>query len=146
MTHGCSPFALTRRRLTPLDIVTAHSLMPGRDDVALLLQETMKSEGWTGGRMEEQRRILDEQRRRKDKRQNIRSNVGRVLGVDSRWWGQDSDTSDSEPDEPTDALLVSIGACLVSVLIVVVDTSCGLRNYAGFFSEDVTTDIGFFDH
>jgi hypothetical protein len=109
MTHGCSPFDLTRRKLTPLDIVTAHTILPGREDVALLLEEAMKSEGWTGGRMETQRRTFDERRRRKDKRQNIRNNVSRVLNVDSHWWGQNSDeSSESESDDyPTDVLFVS---------------------------------------
>ncbi|KAG5722125.1 hypothetical protein E4T56_gene3764, partial [Termitomyces sp. T112] len=51
MTHGCSPCAVTRRGLTPLDVVTAHSTLPGRGDVALLLEESMRSEGWIGGRM-----------------------------------------------------------------------------------------------
>ncbi|KAH9974958.1 hypothetical protein BGW80DRAFT_1457911 [Lactifluus volemus] len=56
LTHGCSPFSQTRLGLTPLDIVTAHSTMPGRQDVSILLGEAMRGEGWTGGRMEEQRR------------------------------------------------------------------------------------------
>ena len=58
LTHGCSPFTQTRRHLTALDIVTAHSILPGREDVRLLLEEAMREQGWTGGRMEERRKVL----------------------------------------------------------------------------------------
>jgi len=61
MTHGCSPFALTKRNLTPLDLVTAHSTVPGREDVAFLLEEAMKSEGWEGSRMNRRRRLVEQQ-------------------------------------------------------------------------------------
>ncbi|KAF7339536.1 hypothetical protein MSAN_02168100 [Mycena sanguinolenta] len=102
MTHGCSPFAVTRRNLTPLDIVTAHSVLPGREDVALLLEEAMRGEGWTGGKMEERRRLLEERRRKREKRRAVRDTVGRTLGVNSRWWGDQSDEfseSDSDSDD-----------------------------------------------
>ncbi|KAF7347902.1 hypothetical protein MVEN_01548100 [Mycena venus] len=106
LTHGCSPFAVTRRNLTPLDIVTAHSILPGREDVALLLEEAMRGEGWTGGKMEEHRRLLEERRRRREKQRAVRDTVGRALGVNSRWWGDQSDdfsSSDSESgDEEAD--------------------------------------------
>ncbi|KAJ7169799.1 DIL domain-containing protein [Mycena filopes] len=98
MTHGCSPFAVTRRNLTPLDIVTAHSIIPGRDDVALLLEEAMRGEGWTGGKMELRRRLLDERRRRREKQRAIRDTIGRTLGVDSRWWGNDNSDFDFSSD------------------------------------------------
>jgi len=102
MTHGCSPFAVTRRNLTALDIVTAHTIMPGREDVALLLEEAMRGDGWTGGRMEQKRKVLDERIKRKGKRKSMRDNVGKTLSVDQRWWGgDDSDSSsvDSDLDE-----------------------------------------------
>ncbi|KAG7099151.1 hypothetical protein E1B28_001022 [Marasmius oreades] len=86
MTHGCSPFATTRRGLTPLDIVTAHSVIPGRADVALLLEEAMRGEGWTGGRMEATRRQLEERVKRKGVRDNIREDVGKQLGIEPSWW------------------------------------------------------------
>ncbi|KAJ7125663.1 hypothetical protein C8R43DRAFT_1029854 [Mycena crocata] len=97
MTHGCSPFAVTRRNLTPLDIVTAHSILPGRDDVALLLEEAMRGEGWTGGKMEAKRRLFEERRKRRDKERAIRDTVGKTLGVNSKWWG-DSDLSESDSE------------------------------------------------
>ncbi|KAJ4486030.1 DIL domain-containing protein [Lentinula aciculospora] len=109
MTHGCSPFDVTRRKLTPLDIVSAHSMIPGRADVALLVEEAMRGEGWTGGRLEEKRRILDERMKRKGKQQSVREDVGKALGIHPRWWSHHSDefnfsddTSDSELEEEED--------------------------------------------
>ncbi|KAG1757660.1 DIL domain-containing protein [Suillus lakei] len=106
MTHGCSPFAETRRRLTPLDIVTAHTVLPGRDDIALLLEEAMRSQGWMGGRMEEKRRALDEKLKRKGRQKSVRENVSKVLGLQNQWWGSreedegfSSDDSDVEDDQ-----------------------------------------------
>ncbi|KAG1881575.1 DIL domain-containing protein [Suillus tomentosus] len=106
MTHGCSPFAETRRRLTPLDIVTAHTVLPGRDDIALLLEEAMRSQGWMGGRMEKKRRALDEQLKRKGRQKSVRENISKVLGLQNQWWGSceedegfSSDDSDGDDDE-----------------------------------------------
>ncbi|KAH7910885.1 DIL domain-containing protein [Hygrophoropsis aurantiaca] len=107
MTHGCSPFDETRRQLTPLDIVTAHTVMPGREDIALLLEAAMRGEGWTGGRMEERRRVLDERLKRKGKRKIIQENVSKILGVQPQWWktedsansSTDSGSDDDEDDE-----------------------------------------------
>ncbi|PPQ92673.1 hypothetical protein CVT25_013980 [Psilocybe cyanescens] len=102
MTHGCSPFALTERKLTPLDIVTAHSTLPGKEDVALLLEEAMRGEGWTGGRMEERRRAFEQRSRKKGQKKEIREGVGKVLGVNPEWWGKDSELSDDESDSDED--------------------------------------------
>ncbi|GLB36057.1 putative DIL [Lyophyllum shimeji] len=100
MTHGCSPFAVTRRGLTPLDVVTAHSILPGRDDVALLLEEAMRGEGWTGGRMEQKRRILEQRQKRKAKRKEARDDISRVLSISPSWWGSGTDSeSESEDDD-----------------------------------------------
>ncbi|KAJ6509454.1 DIL domain-containing protein [Mycena vitilis] len=98
ITHGCSPFAVTRRNLTPLDIVTAHSVLPGREDVALLLEEAMRGEGWTGGKMEERRRLLDARRKRREKQRAVRDTIGRTLGVNAKWWGSDSEFSSSDSE------------------------------------------------
>ncbi|KAG1864289.1 DIL domain-containing protein [Suillus subalutaceus] len=114
MTHGCSPFAETRRRLTPLDIVTAHTVLPGRDDIALLLEEAMRSQGWMGGRMEEKRRALDEQLKRKGRQKSVRENVSKVLGLQNQWWnsheedeGFSSDDEDDEDDQFDEELYLS---------------------------------------
>ena len=98
MTHGCSPFSVTRRSLTPLDIVTAHSVIPGRDDVALLLEEAMRGEGWTGGKMEQKRRLLEARSRRRGKRIATRENISKILELDQRWWGTDPELTSSESD------------------------------------------------
>lgn len=105
MTHGCSPFAETRRRLTPLDIVTAHTVLPGRDAIALLLEEAMRTQGWMGGRMEEKRRALDEQLKCKARRNSIRERVSKVLGLQNQWWGsyEEDDSSVSDDSEGDDA-------------------------------------------
>ncbi|KAI8980743.1 DIL domain-containing protein [Trametes punicea] len=89
LTHGSSPLALTNRRLTPLDIVTAHSTLPGREDVALLLEEAMREAGWKGGRMEEQRRSFEKRMRRLGKRRHIQEEVEKVLGIHPQWWGDE---------------------------------------------------------
>lgn len=86
--------------------------MPGRQDVALLLGEAMRGEGWTGGRMEEQRRQSERRIARKRRREGIREDVGKVLSVAPQWWGDDdwqSITSESDEDESEgeEALLVS---------------------------------------
>jgi hypothetical protein len=112
MTHGCSPFSVTRRHLTPLDIVTAHTVLPGREDIALLLEESMRGEGWTGGRMEQRRRALDEQLKRRNRQRVIYDNISKALEVPAQWWGeQDAETSttlsDSEDDELDEDSFVS---------------------------------------
>ncbi|KAI0068436.1 hypothetical protein BV25DRAFT_1875981 [Artomyces pyxidatus] len=109
MTHGCSPFSLTQRQLSPLDVVTAHSTMPGRQDVALLLGEAMRGEGWTGGRMEERRQLLEKKMVRRGKQQSVREDVGRQLGINPRWWREDewetmSDVSDDDEESHHDGL------------------------------------------
>lgn len=100
MTHGCSPFSITRRNLTPLDVVTAHSVLPGRDDIALLLEEAMRGEGWTGGRMEQKRRHSEQRAKKKGRQKAIQDDISKVLGVSSTWWDPESDfqSSDSESD------------------------------------------------
>lgn len=104
MTHGCSPFSVTHRNLTPLDIVTAHTLLPGREDIAILLEEAMRSEGWSGGRMEQRRRALDERIKRRDGRKGTCQNIANIIEVPPQWWGDDGselsfDESDSEEDD-----------------------------------------------
>lgn len=102
MTHGCSPFALTKLKLTALDIVTAHSTLPGKEDVALLLEEAMRGQGWTGGRMEQKRRLLDQRMKRKGKWKEIREDIGKTLGISSDWWGEDSESSEFDSDDDDD--------------------------------------------
>ena len=118
MTHGCSPFALTRRNLTPLDIVTAHSILPGRDDVALLLEEAMRGQGWTGGRMEQKRKVIDQRSKREKKQNEVRDTLGKVLGIDLAWWDEESDQllrdSDSDDEEEDEYVYVCPSAFVVA--------------------------------
>lgn len=108
LKHGASPLALTRRGLTPLDIITAHSLIPGREAVAFLIEEAMREQGWSGGRMALRRRQEDERARRRGKRRELKQDVGKVLGLENHWWGEESSSSssssvassDNEPDDP----------------------------------------------
>ncbi|EEB87402.1 hypothetical protein MPER_15254, partial [Moniliophthora perniciosa FA553] len=121
IAHGLSPFATTHRGLTPLDIITAYSPIPGRADVALLLEESMRSsEGETLPpeenekprrhtskriRMEERqerRKRGEEKMKRKRGREGIREGVSRILGIPRGWWRSHnasfSDQSDSESE------------------------------------------------
>ncbi|KZT05853.1 uncharacterized protein LAESUDRAFT_750281 [Laetiporus sulphureus 93-53] len=111
LTHGASPFSITMRKLTPLDIVTAHSTIPGREHVALFLEEAMRGEGWKGGRMEEQRRLSEQRTRLIDKRKSLQDDVEKILGISRRWWGdqglgpftdlfEEEDEDDSFSDTP----------------------------------------------
>lgn len=100
LKSGCSPFIRTRRNLTALDLVTGHSLMPGRETVALLLGEAMRTEGWTGGRMEERRRALEERTERLKKQNAVREDINQTLCLDPAWWGEnESDVDSDDADE-----------------------------------------------
>ena len=86
--------------------------MPGRQDVALLLGEAMRGEGWTGGRMEEQRRQLERRTAQKHRRERVRENVVKVLAIAPQWWGDDEwqsivSESDEDDSDGEEALLVS---------------------------------------
>jgi len=110
LKSGCSPFVRTRRNLTSLDLVTGHSLIPGRETIALLLEEAMRTEGWTGGRMEERRRALEEGATRLKKRKAVREGVNQVLSLDPGWWGESEsgvDSDDADEGEIDEAVYVS---------------------------------------
>ena len=86
--------------------------MPGRQDVALLLGEAMRGEGWTGGRMEEQRRQLERSAARQRRRERVREDVGKVLSIAPQWWGDDewqtiASESDEDDSEGEETVLVS---------------------------------------
>lgn len=114
LTHGCSPLSVTRRNLTALDIVTAYSVIPGREDIALFLEEAMKSEGWTSNKMSEQRRTMDEAQKRIDKRQSDREAIERILNLDSQWWKSDDrlpssiEVSEDESDTEDETYYVRV--------------------------------------
>lgn len=110
LKSGCSPFIRTRRNLTSLDLVTGHSLIPGRETVALLLEEAMRTEGWTGGKTEERRKALEERAARLKKRNAVRQGINQTLSVDPAWWGEsgsDIDSDDVDESEINETVYVS---------------------------------------
>lgn len=119
LKSGCSPFVRTRRNRSSLDLVTGHSLIPGRETVALLLEEAMRTEGWTGGRMEERRKTLDERAVRLRKRNAVRESVNQTLSLDPTWWGEGEsgiDSDDVDEGETDEAVYVSFKPDQVSSL------------------------------
>lgn len=103
LTHGCSSLTQTRRNLTALDIVTGYSRIPGREDIALLLEEAMRTDGWQGGgRRERQRKIYEENEMRAKRKRELMSRVGRTLGLTDRWWGSRDDDPQAEEVEEDD--------------------------------------------
>ncbi|KAF8610615.1 hypothetical protein BDV93DRAFT_463648 [Ceratobasidium sp. AG-I] len=89
-THGASPFAKSTKDITPLDIITGFDVIPGREDVALVLQELMKAYGWTGSARSQVRetRQREEAARaaRRTQRRNEWAEVGRILDLADQWW------------------------------------------------------------
>ena len=104
LTHGCSPLSVTKRNMTALDIVTAYAVIPGREDVALFLEEAMKGEGWQGSKMTVQRREFDEKVRRDGKLQNERQAITKILDLNDEWWQSryPIDSSDVEGEDDTE--------------------------------------------
>ena len=80
--------------MTALDIVTAYAVIPGREDVALFLEEAMKGEGWQGSKMTVQRHHLDEKVKRDGKRRSERQAISKILDLNDDWW-QTKDLFDS---------------------------------------------------
>ena len=121
--------------------------MPGRHDVALLLGEAMRGEGWTGGRMEEQRRQLERAAARKRKRECVREDIGKVLTIAPQWWGDDewqiiatgSDEDESEGEEIVvgDTLYVHVGWLANGQK----DSVIPVHEYARIFSSCTSGDL-----
>jgi hypothetical protein len=65
----------------------------------------MREQGWTGGKMEERRRVFEEKARRKGKQTRLRENVQRVLGFNHRWWGDEDDAASSSSDIEDDHMV-----------------------------------------
>lgn len=89
-THGASSFAKSTKGLTPLDIITGFDVIPGREDVALVLQELMKASGWTGSARNQIREMKQREEAaraaRRTQRRNEWAEVGRILGLADQWW------------------------------------------------------------
>lgn len=102
LSHGSSPLAQSRRKLTPLDVVTAYEDVPGREDVIIMLREAMFSIGWKGDeKKEEERRMKERRLWKRDRRRRIKEELCTVLreelaGMSHTNWG---DGTDEEVDE-----------------------------------------------
>lgn len=76
--------------MTPLDIITGFDVIPGREDVALVLQELMKASGWTGSARNQIREMRQREEAvrvaRRTQRRNEWAEVGRILGLSDQWW------------------------------------------------------------
>ncbi|KZT44540.1 hypothetical protein SISSUDRAFT_1056879 [Sistotremastrum suecicum HHB10207 ss-3] len=101
--QGASTLQRTNRNLTPVDVIRGYSTIPGREDIVSLLEESMREEGWKGGRLELNRQEEERITKRNKTRKDIREYVTRVLELPDGWWGNDagvtSDESDSSDDE-----------------------------------------------
>ncbi|KAI5123625.1 hypothetical protein M0805_003439 [Coniferiporia weirii] len=86
LTHGCSPLSVTFRNMTALDLVTAYSVIPGREDVALFLEEAMRGEGWKSSKLSVQRRCFSQRLKQDGRRQMEREAITKILGLSSQWW------------------------------------------------------------
>jgi hypothetical protein len=108
-------FSATRRNSTALGIVTAHSTIPGREGVALLLEEAMRGEGWSNRKKDAEREVANERMKRKGNQKAICAEIEKALGVSPDWWGEDdadAQSSDSESEEETDpSVFVSVYPC-----------------------------------
>jgi hypothetical protein len=127
LTHGCSPLSKTAKGMTALDIITAYSVVPGREDVALFLEEAMRGEGWQGDRMHLKRVEREEESKQKGQRLIEREHMIRVLDLSSDWWHSDGSSSSStelsEDDqnaaEPEPSLFVSSTLFFFRLLVTV---------------------------
>lgn len=120
LTHGCSPLSVTRRNLTPHDIVTAYSVIPGREDVASFLEEAMRGEGWEGGRVIRHRLSNDRKLKASGHQKAVREGIGKTFRLNLDWWNQNpSDLSSLEDSDEewnvVDLLFVCISLSFISV-------------------------------
>ena len=100
LNHGVSSLTTTHKGLTALDIITAYEELPGRQEVAALLEAAMRGCGWGGSereRMRERRKNLKEAHQRKTStRTREWSAIGKVLDIEDGWWGEIDAESDGE--------------------------------------------------
>lgn len=76
--------------------------MPGREDVAVLLEEAMRSEGWTGGRMGEKRRRMEQRARLRGEHTSMRDDITRILDLNPSWWDGEHSDNDQHPEDADD--------------------------------------------
>jgi hypothetical protein len=102
-THGADILARTRRNLTALDIIRAHTPIPGREDIALLLEEAMREKGWQGTSLDAKRRALADRSKRSEKRLQLCQQIAKILGMPDKWWGKHEFELELEDEDPNEA-------------------------------------------
>lgn len=92
-----------------MDVISAYDDIPGREDVAIMLNATMRAHGWKGNeKKEEERRKTDLRNMRMQRQSKIRDKVTKVLALDGPWWGDGNlsdsslEASDLEEDDESD--------------------------------------------
>lgn len=107
--------------MTALDVVTAYSVIPGREDIALFLEEAMKGEGWQGSKLNATRHVVDKKLKDREKRYSERRAISKILQLsgDTHWWrvnsmfeplAEDSE-DDCDSEEQDDGINVGCSLC-----------------------------------
>ncbi|KIM30850.1 hypothetical protein M408DRAFT_271449 [Serendipita vermifera MAFF 305830] len=123
LSHGASSLALSRRKLTPLDVITAYEDVPGRAGAITLLREAMRTAmtyeekqrmiklGWRGDeRREMERRKQEQAELRRHRKMRLKEDVISILdeelsnsqGKADVSWGMGNEDSEDEIFEPSD--------------------------------------------
>ncbi|KAG9054186.1 hypothetical protein FS842_005864 [Serendipita sp. 407] len=119
LSKGASPLALSRRKLTPLDVITAYEDVPGREDAIIMLREAMRNaltyeekekllqQGWRGDeRREIEKRKQDRKEKKQYRRKRLKEDVTSVLQEElgqSTWcWGDSDSATEDDMFEPND--------------------------------------------
>lgn len=123
LSHGASPLALSRRKLTPLDVITAYEDVPGRAGAITLLREAMRATmtyeekqrmiqlGWRGDeRREMEKRKQEKAELRRHRKARLKEEVisileeelGNTQGKADVSWGMGNEDSEDEIFEPSD--------------------------------------------
>lgn len=100
--------------MTALDLVTAYGVIPGREDVALFLEEAMKGEGWEGSKLSVKRRQRAAQAKQGEKRRSELHAIDKILELEEgHWWSGidlfergDGKTMDEGYEKELDSLYV----------------------------------------
>lgn len=79
----------------------------------------MLSQGWSGGKTEERRKEVEELTKKNTERKRTRDNVGKMLGINPRWWGSDdlenlSDDSDCDEEDINESVYVRLTTFTIS--------------------------------
>ena len=79
----------------------------------------MRAQGWTGGRMEERRKLTELRQHRMGKRRDLQEGVEKALNIDPRWWGEaEPDYVASEISDDEDEDFNADKDVLVNIIIV----------------------------